>query len=131
MVWLTGGLFLFVWPFALVRDARRLWPESFAGVQWIERAYAVLFAVYIMLLVMSLLQFPAGHRPYLLGMMSLIPVLFAIPAYLVARVARTLRDRRPPSLGPAAAVGLFLLYGISLPMLQSRINAAEEVDFTA
>jgi hypothetical protein len=59
---------------------------------------------------------------YTAVLLVLASLLFAVPAYLVERTAGFLKLRGRPALGGFTSVLLFMCYGISLPVLQAKLN---------
>jgi hypothetical protein len=59
---------------------------------------------------------------FIVFMLLLAFLLFALPAYLVAKTAGFLHARGRSALGTPSSVALFICYGISLPLLQRRLN---------
>jgi hypothetical protein len=133
MVWLSGGLLWFAWPFLMARDVNG------ASRDYIPRL-GVLIAVYggILILYLGLVAhqmyriatysvgdgqtFQPVAGPYIALLLALAISLLALPAYLVARTAEFLKFRGRATLGGFSSVVLFICYGISLPVLQGKLN---------
>lgn len=133
LVWLSGGLFWFAWPFLMARDLNG------ASRDYIPRL-GVLFALFGGILVLYLgwvayevyrvTTYRVGDGQSLqpvsdfYSLLLLLPpfLLFAFPAYLVERIAAFLKLRGRPTLSGFSSVVLFMCYGISLPVLQAKLN---------
>jgi hypothetical protein len=133
LVWLTGGLFWFAWPFLMARDINTASRHHLPRLAALTGVYCGILLLYLGLVAYQIHRvatynvndeqpfYPASAL-YVALLLALAFLLFAVPAYLVAKTSGFLRARRRPALGPRSSVVLFALYGISLPMLQGKLN---------
>jgi len=121
---------MFWWPCLLVREANTLWPGLVSNHKKLELLFAAIFCVYLALLVSVITHFPSGRMDYAYPMLPVALLLFVFPIYFTSKVAGALRAHQISTLSPVAAGLLFIVYGASLPILQSRLNAAGRKDGT-
>jgi hypothetical protein len=133
MVWLSGGLFLFAWPFLMARDMNNASGGYIPRLGVLTTAYVGTAILYLGLVAYEVHRFTT-HTPkvgqpfqvtsdyYFALLLAIVFVLFALPAYLVAKTSEFLRARGTSALGVFLSVALFICYGISLPLLQGKLN---------
>ena len=133
MVWLSGGLFLFAWPFLMARDVNGASRDYIPRLGVLMAVYGGIFILYMGLVAYQMYRIatynvsdgqplqPASGS-YIALLLVLAFLLFALPAYLVRRTAGFLKFRGRPTLGGFSSVALFICYGISLPVLQGKLN---------
>jgi hypothetical protein len=133
LVWLSCGLFWFAWPFLMARDINTASRHHLPRLGALTAAYGGILVLYVGLVVYQMHRVTAHNANdgqtfehtsglYLALLLALAFLLFAVPAYLVAKTAGFLRARHRPAPGPSSSVALFILYGISLPILQGKLN---------
>ena len=131
--WLSGGVLLFAWPFLMARDVNRKAANYVPRLGALTVVYAFIAVAYFGLVGYQMyrvaaydpgqgLPFQMVSGPYLAILLFLALGLFTLPAYLVARIARYLRARGRTALGGLSSIVLFICYGISLPLLQRKLN---------
>jgi len=133
MVWLSAGLYWFAWPFLMARDVNDASKDYFPRLGALTAAYGGIVVLYLALVAYEMDRvsthtlkdgqpFQTTSGPYIALLVALALLLFALPAYLVARTAGFLKLRRRSTLGAFSSVALFICYGISLPVLQRKLN---------
>jgi hypothetical protein len=133
LVWLSLGVFMFAWPFLMARDVNGAAEGYVRRLDVLTAAYSGIVVSYLGLVAYAMYHV-ATHTPvegqpfemisgaYISLLLVLATLLFALPAFLVAKTAAFLRIRRRSALGGFASVALFICYGISLPLLQGKLN---------
>jgi DMSO reductase anchor subunit len=133
MVWVSGGLFLLAWPFLMARDMNDASRNYVPRLGVLTIVYCTTFILYIGMVAYEVHRF-ATHtmkvgQPYHVTsdsyfalLLVLVFLLFALPAYLVSKTAEFVRARGRFGLGRFLSVALFICHGISLPILQSKLN---------
>jgi len=133
LVWLSGGLFGFAWPFLMARDVNTASRHEIPRLGALITVYCAILALYFGLGGYQMYRlatyslddgqpFQPASGLYIALLLALAFLLFAFPAYLVAKTARFLRARGRSTLGGFSSVALFVCYGISLPLLQTKLN---------
>ena len=133
LVWLSGGLFWFAWPFLMARDVNAASRHEIPRLGGLIGVYCVILALYMGLVAYQMHRvatfnlndgqpFQPASGFYIALLLALAFLLFAFPAYLVAKTAGFLRARGRSNLGRFSSVALFVCYGISLPLLQGKLN---------
>jgi hypothetical protein len=133
VVWLSGGLFWLVWPFLMARDVNGAARDYVPRLRVLAAVYGATAALYLGLVAYEMHRvatytledgqpFPMVFGSFIVFMLLLAFLLFALPAYLVAKTAGFLHARGRSALGTPSSVALFICYGISLPLLQRRLN---------
>jgi DMSO reductase anchor subunit len=133
MVWVSGGLFLFFWPFLMARDVNHSSKDYVPRLGVLCAVYGATLTLYLGLVVYEMNRvatytanagqpFQTTPGSYIVLLLLLAVLLFALPAYLVAKTSSFIRARGKQVLGGFGSVALFLCYGISLPMIQSKLN---------
>lgn len=133
LVWLSGGLFWFAWPFLMARDINAASRQQVPRLAALTALYGGILVFYCGLVAYQIHRvaaydlsdgepFEPASGWYIGLLLALALLLFAFPAYLVAKSAEFLRARGRPTLGRFASVALFICYGLSLPLLQSKLN---------
>ena len=131
--WLSGGLFLFAWPFLMARDVNGASSNYIPRLSVLMVLYGAILGLYLGLVGYQMHRittysleagqpFQQTSGPYIALLLLLAFLLFALPSYLVAKVSGFLRFRGRASLGGPSSVALFICYGISLPILQIKLN---------
>jgi hypothetical protein len=133
MGWLSGGLFWFAWPFLMARDMNGALRNYIPRLGVLTVVYGGIVTLYLGLVAYEMHRvatysledgqpFQSTSGPYIVLLLVLAFVVFALPAYLVAKTAGFLHVRGRSTLGGFSSVALFICYGISLPMLQRKLN---------
>lgn len=133
LVWLSGGLFWFAWPFLMARDINAASRGQVPRLGTLTALYGGIFVLYLALVAYQMHRvatynlsdgqpFQPASGWYIAMLLLLAFLLFAFPAYLVAKSADFLHAYGRPSLGRVSSVALFICYGISLPLLQRKLN---------
>jgi hypothetical protein len=133
MVWLSAGLFWFAWPFLMARDVNDASRNYFPKLNVMIATYGGIIVLYLALVAYEMHRvatytlkdgqpFQIASGTYVALMLTLALFPFALPAYLVARTAGFLRVRGRSKLSAFSSVALFICYGISLPVLQGKLN---------
>ena len=133
MVWLSGGLFLFAWPFFMARDVNNAVRNYVPRLSVLTAVYGAIATLYLGLVAYQMHRvatytltdgqpFQSLSGSYITLLLVLAFLLFALPSYLVAKTAKFLHVRGRSALGSFSSVALFICYGISLPLLQSKLN---------
>jgi hypothetical protein len=133
LVWLSGGLFWVAWPFLMARDINAASRREIPRLGALITMYCAIFALYFGMVAYQMHRvatynlndgqpFQPVSGLYMAVLLSLAFVLFAVPAYLVAKTAGFLHARGRSTLGRFSSVALFMCYGISLPLLQGKLN---------
>ena len=133
LVWLSGGVFMFAWPFLMARDVNGAAKGYVRRLDLLTATYSGLVVLYLGLVAYAMhhvaTHTPAEGQPfemisgaYIGLLLVLAGLLFAFPAFLVAKTAAFLRVKGRSALGGFPSVALFICYGISLPLLQGKLN---------
>ena len=133
LLWLSGGLFWFVWPFLMARDINATSKHHVPRLGALIGVYCGILVLYLGLVGYQMHRvatynvndgqpFHTASGLYMALLLALAFLLFAFPSYLVAKTAAFLRARRRPALGRFSSVALFIFYGVSLPLLQGKLN---------
>lgn len=132
----TGGQFGVVWLFLMAFDADKEEKGFVPRLALFALLYAVLYAVYLSLVGYNMYQigtatvetYPShSERIVPIGPLLLIAVaLLAYPLYLLVKVAGFVRQRGRRTPSTTVLLLLSLVYFMSLPMLQNRLNALSE-----
>jgi hypothetical protein len=130
---LSGGLFWIAWPFLMARDVNVASRGNVPRLRALTVAYCGVFTLYLGLVAYQMYRVetytPSDGQPFqpiswsYIGLLAALALfLLACPAYLAAKTSAFLRGRGRSALGPFASAALFLCYGISLPLLQRKLN---------
>jgi len=133
MVWVSCGLFWFFWPFLMARDVNDSSKDYVPRLGMLSAVYGAIVTLYVGLVAYEIHRIAAytadAAQPfqgtpgsYFALLIMLAVLLFALPAYLVAKTAGFIRARGRRVFSGAGSIALFIWYGISLPMLQSKLN---------
>ena len=130
---LSGGVFWIAWTFLMARDVNAASKGGVPRLGALTVVYCGVFTLYLGLVAYQMYRvetytlsdgqpFQPISSSYIVLLAVLALFLLACPAYLAAKTSAFLRGRGRPTLGPFASGALFVCYGISLPLLQRKLN---------
>jgi hypothetical protein len=138
LFWITGGLFGVVWAYLMNRDIQTVEPAHFPNLRKLGGSMLAAFALYFGLFFYLLSELVAGREQIRSGSFEgevWDPVTFTIAMsvalflmgswfYCLLSAAKFVRRARVPLPGNIVLFLLLLVYGISLPLVQTRLNRA-------
>ena len=138
LFWITGGLFGLLWAYFMNRDIQAVEPTHFPGLRKLGAsmlaALALHFGLFFYLiseLTFAREQIRSGTFDGQVEHPAVFPIAMSVALFIVGAwfycllsAARFVRRVRVPLPGNAALLLLLLVYGISLPLVQARLNRA-------
>jgi hypothetical protein len=138
LFWLTGGLFGPVWAYLMNRDIQRVEPTHFLGLKRFGVAMLIAFTLHVGFFFYFAVEFYAIREQFRSGTfegdlgppagfpIAILNALFLVGCwvYVLFCAARFVRAARVPLPGNIALFFLLLVYGVSLPLVQIRLNRA-------
>ena len=138
LFWLTGGLFGPVWVYLMNRDIQLVEPAHFPGLKRFGAAMLIAFTLHVGFFIYFAIEFYATREQIRIGTfegnlgppvalpIAMLNAIFFIGCWVygLLATARFVRSARVPLPGNVALFFLLLVHGISLPLVQVRLNRA-------
>lgn len=124
---LTGGLFGFYWLISLMRDVNVLSGTELFAVKKVAKVLVALGLIE-MTGVIYLMTSPLGSAPtFVITIVVVAALIFsASPFFLAVRLNKSIIQLAGTTIGPGSTlkiIGLTFAWYLSLPFLQTRVNA--------
>ncbi len=123
---ITFGQYAFIWAFLMARDVNELQGEEKIEIKKNAKIFVLLWSIYFIVFVYLNLRYLTGiipPAPLFFGEFTLGVVLLIFFIRVVLKVGSELRKMKEENIPSTEnLIFLSLIYMISLPILQSKIN---------